>query len=122
MGNLGFMFSFENSNLRKVVFIETNKFVGIIILGIENFFNSNDCEFYFLNKNLSLNDYLFLDTHFKYSKIHTSNKTICDLNDFIFWFDGRKYREIYRLFLIEDIEGIEENLVARVNDLLGYFL
>ena len=117
MGNLGFLFTFKNQQI--VIFTLSNKFEGNIILGFENI-KIKKCKFYFLSKELSLENFLILDDfNFKHSKIKVFNQRIVDFEDFVFFVKPKEYKELMNLLILEFLD--DEILIKNTIDLYSYF-
>lgn len=119
MGRLGFLFGDRNNGV--VIFVEKKKLVGDFIVGELSKLPKN-CQFYFLDINLNLNDYVVFDNaKFKYGKICLAEKTVLDFEFLTFWFGIRKYTKLKQIFE-EGRENLENDfLVKLIVKLYDYF-
>lgn len=123
MGYLGFKFDVSKINevefnskkyLKNnlIIFVKSNfvKNDKIQIIGEATYLKNKECDFVLLNNNLEFVPFLFIDKpSIIYSKICVNDITIIDFEFSTFWFNAKKFKEIYSEFLIEEDDKIDEN-------------
>jgi len=121
MGNLGFLFRVDVKK-QIVVFTFSNKFDGNIIIGDKNLFLKNiQTNYYYLSKNLKLENYKILDDFkYRYSKIKVFNQRIVDFEDFVFYLKPKEYKILKFLFELENFS--EDNLIKNTLEIYDYFI
>ncbi len=121
MGNLGFLFNIGKEKI--VVFTKSKKFKGNIILGFENHFKKDKCEFLFLSKNLKLEKFLlFENVSFRYGKIKVNNLKMVDFKDFLFYVKPYDFKLLKTLFFFDEIPiNLNEILIKKVLEIYEVF-
>ncbi len=137
MGFLGFKFDISNIgevefDAKKyfskfiVILVETNRIKDkrILIVGKENFLKKEDCSFIHFNKNLEFKEFLMIENpNFLYSKICVSDKKIVDFEFLTFWFDAKKFKEIYSQFLVRDEDELNDKFFQiKVNNIFNLII
>lgn len=144
MGKIGFILNiefennieqenllFNNKKLNKnkkniIVFLEKENLKGNYLISKKSFFKKEESIYVFMNKYSDLEEFLIFDNStFKLGKISVSQKTIIDFKHLTFWFNSKKYREIFELLSLNDFEVKNNNLDNMIKErtikLLKYF-
>lgn len=134
MGKLGFIFNiadkrnmiFLNDKVleksKVVVFIEKENIRRDYIVGLDQFFNEDECEFLYLSKDLSLNSFLvFNKSKFIYGKVSLYEKTEVDFEGVTFWFHITKYKMLWDFLTLDIEKNIDEEISKRVVKISEFF-
>lgn len=135
VGRIGFLFEVEDLNLDLkisskliqtkffVIFVDSSKIVGNIVVGSCVFFKREECAYFFMNKFGDFDRLHILDNSiFKYAKISVSDKRMVDFEFLTFWISGKDYRELRESLIVREFyEHFEDELKQRVLDFLKYF-
>lgn len=150
MGKIGFIFDIEldenynkeniffnlkplNEHKSIIVFLEFSKLQGNYLVGKRQTYNKDESIISFMDKFADFEELLILeDSTFKHAKISLSQKTIIDFKYLTFWFNSKKYRELFELLSINQIDvqadktrenkvNINNFLKTRVLEIITYF-
>jgi hypothetical protein len=119
--NLNFLSEELINKERIVIFIQTNKVNGNIIVGLEPSLKLDKSQYFYLSKKLKIEKFLvFEKSLFKYMKISLNEKTIIDFNYLNAWFAVKKYKQLWELLTL-DSSIDEKDLIKRIHKILEIF-